>query len=77
MNINNYSPVKDMPNLKKDGGAVITTDNEALSAYKRQRKMQLDQKNQIAQYENDINTIRTEVNELKDLLKKFLNNDKG
>lgn len=46
-------------------GAIVNTDNVALQAYKKQREI-------VRRKEQEINTIRNEVNELKGMIAQLL-----
>lgn len=50
-------------------GVVLNTDKEALQAYKK-RKQKM---NQIDELENDVAGLKSDVNEIKQMLKELLN----
>ena len=74
MNINKFVQIKDSPTLYRDvhSKGLVNTDNRALEEYKAARKKRQKSKNAILQYENDINTLKNEVSEIKDSLKLIL-----
>ena len=51
--------------------AVLSTDQAALIKYKNEKK----QSNTIRKLENDLNFLRNEVNNIKELLGKYSNDD--
>ena len=58
-------------NLVRDNNskALLSRNYEGLKAYKIQKK----QMNQILEYENDINTLRTEITEIRETLAVIVN----
>ena len=64
--------IKEVDGYLKDetSGAVLSVDQNALDAYKRQRS----QRNSIV---SDINNIKQELGELKDLLSTIISSQKG
>ena len=74
MTINKFVQIKDSPTLYRDvhSKGLVNTDNRALEEYKAARKKRQKSKNAILQYENDINTLKNEVSEIKDSLKLIL-----
>ena len=78
--------IKDVDGFEKDStnGAVLSIDNRALYAYKEKRKNNLTMMNEIKnikKYHNqilyDINSIRQEFTEIKELLMNFISLQKG
>ena len=78
--------IKDVENFKKDGdsGALLSIDNRALQAYKEKRKNKLVMNNEInklkmqhSQISYDINNMKQELTEVKELLTNFLSLQKG
>ena len=65
-------PIKDVEGYKSDpeSGAVLSVDNRALVAYK------LKKRNQNAVLD-DINSIKEELGELRDMMKLILSSNKG
>ena len=66
-----YELVKDSPDLIRDTSnqAILNRDNKALKEYKQKKIMRLSQNNQIVQCQDDINTLK---NEIKDIKKMFV-----
>jgi len=64
-------PIKDTDGFKKDerSGAILSVDGRALHAYKMQRKKQ----NAVV---DDINNIKQELQELKEMLKLVISSQK-
>tara|TARA_B100001093_G_C26806795_1_gene1005838 strand:- start:1142 stop:1387 length:246 start_codon:yes stop_codon:yes gene_type:complete len=66
-----YLKVKDERNLYRDSNSkgIINTDNSALREYKKLREFRNENTRKINQYESDINSLKEEVTEVKDMLK--------
>jgi len=64
-------PIQDTDGFKKDveSGAVLAVDNRALQAYKMKRKQQY-------AVVDDINNIKQELQELKEMLKLVISSQK-
>ena len=62
------SIIRDLQN-----NALLTIDNKALNKYKLNKERAKNSKKRILEYENDINTLRNEVSEIKEALKLILN----
>jgi|TARA_R100000152_G_C6702125_1_gene131431 hypothetical protein len=64
--------IKDVQNYKKDEvtGAIVSTDRRGLQAYKKSRQSQ-------SGILNDINNIKQELGELKDMLNLIISSQKG
>ena len=54
--------------------AIISTDVAGLSAYKARKNKEREQANQLRQFENDINSVRQEMLDIKLLLQQILQN---
>ena len=54
--------------------AIISTDVAGLSAYKARKNKDREQTNQLRQFENDINSVKQEMLEIKLLLQQVLQN---
>ncbi len=54
--------------------AIISTDIAGLSAYKARKNKEREQTNQLRQFENDINSVKQEMLEIKLLLQQILQN---
>jgi len=65
-------PIQDTDGFKKDveSGAVLAVDNRALQAYKMKRKQQY-------AVVDEINSIKEELGELKEMLKLVISSQKG
>ena len=68
-----YAKITDNPKLIRDtfSQAIVTTDNDALAAYKAKKR----QSRQIQDMSEDINNIRDEMIELKSLLVQIVNKE--
>ncbi len=66
-----YLKVKDERNLYRESNSkgIINTDNVALQEYKKSRELRNENTRKIRQYESDINSLKEEVTEVKDMLK--------
>ncbi len=78
--------IKDVDGFEKDStnSAVLSVDNRALYAYKEKRKNKLTMMNEInnlKKYHNevsyDINSMKQELMEMKELLMNFISLQKG
>jgi len=65
---NNPGYVRDMSNK-----GIISVDNEALNAYRRQREYSKSQQNTVSALSEEINNIKHEMQDIKDMLTKILN----
>jgi|TARA_R100000008_G_scaffold68303_1_gene45496 hypothetical protein len=65
-------PIKDVEGYRRDpeSGAVLSVDNRALLAYKLKKRKQ----NEVL---DDINIIKHELGELREMLKLILSSNKG
>jgi len=54
--------------------AIISTDVAGLAAYKARKNKEREQTNQLRQFENDINSVKQEMLEIKLLLQQVLQN---
>ena len=54
--------------------AIISTDVAGLSAYKARKNKEREQANQLRQFENDINSVKQEMQDIKLLLQQILQN---
>jgi len=70
-----FAKIKDDSSIIRDlkNNALLAVDNKALSKYKLDKERAKNSKKRILQYENDINTLRNEVSEIKESLKLILN----
>jgi Mg2+ and Co2+ transporter CorA len=67
--------VKESPEFVRDtfNQALINRDNSGLREYKLAKKIRLDQKKQIEQCQDDINTLKKDIKEIKDMFSQILN----
>jgi hypothetical protein len=74
MSINKYVKVEDRTNLLRDMNSkgIVNIDNTGLLEYKKAKEKRVLKNKVILQYENDINTLREEVTDIKDSLKLIL-----
>ena len=74
MSINKYIKVKDNTHLLRDitSKGIVTIDNTGLIEYKKAKEKRVTKNKAILQYEDDINTLREEVIDIKDSLKLIL-----
>lgn len=74
MSINKYVKVKDESNLLRDinSKGIVNTDSNGLLEYKKAKEKRVLKNKAILQYENDINTLKNEVSDIKDSLKVIL-----
>ena len=74
MSINKNVKVKDESNLIRDinSKAIVSIDGNGLLEYKKAKEKRVLKNKAILQYENDINTLKNEVSEIKDSLKVIL-----
>lgn len=54
--------------------AIISTDVAGLTAYKARKNKEREQANRLRQFENDINSVRQEMQDIKLLLQQILQN---
>ena len=74
MSINKYVKVEDNTHLLRDMNSkgIVNIDNTGLIEYKKAKEKRVTKNKVILQYENDINTLREEVTDIKDSLKLIL-----
>jgi len=67
-------PVKDFKNLARDSetGAIINLDYNAYDEYLKRHRRAVHQKEIIEKNTNDINSIKTELTEIKTMIKTLL-----
>ena len=66
--------VKDEPGYVRDlnSRAILNVDSSGLEAYKLQKRARLNQKNQINRLTDDVNQLKEEMSEIKNLLVRLL-----
>lgn len=69
-----YELVKDSPDLIRDTSnqAILNRDTKALKEYKQKKIMRLSQNNQIVQCQDDINTLKNEIKDIKKMFGQIL-----
>lgn len=74
MSINKFIKVKDEKFLYRDANskAIVNNNVNALKEYKESKAKRSAKNTQILQYENDINTLKDEVTDIKNSLKLLL-----
>lgn len=74
MSINKFIKVKEEKFLYRDANskAVVNTNTTALKEYKESKLKRMAKNTQILQYENDINTLKDEVTDIKNSLRLLL-----
>ena len=70
-----YKKVENNPGYVRDSSTrgIISVDNDALVAYKRQREYNKTQQNTVSALSDEINNIKHEMQDIKDMLTKILN----
>lgn len=70
--------VKDHPNLRRDveSNAIINVDSDARKAYLNKRNKILEQIEKEKETENQINSMKEEISEIKKMLLKLLEKEK-
>ena len=56
-----------------DSGALLSVDHAGLQRYKRKIASDMKNKKQIGEMSDDINSLKEELNEMKNLLSTFIN----
>ena len=69
-----YAKVTGKENLVRDerNGAILNVDNNALKSYKMARNNRIKQLEKEEKMENEIDNIKSDVSEIKDLLKNLI-----
>jgi hypothetical protein len=69
-----YAKVTGKENLVRDerNGAILNVDNNALKSYKMARNNRIKQLEKEERMENEIDNIKSDVSEMKDLLKDLI-----
>lgn len=67
--------VKDSPEFVRDSynKALLNRDNSGLREYKQAKKIRLEQKNNILKVQDDINTLKNEIQDIKKMFGQILN----
>jgi hypothetical protein len=66
----NLIPVEGRPNLYRDknSGAIVNTDNLSYQQHLKHKKIIQDDKNRIENLEKDVNTIKDDLSQIKNLI---------
>jgi len=74
MSINKFVRVKDDITIARDveSKAIVNIDNSSLAEYKKIKEKRLAKSRKILECENDINTLKDEVTDIKDSLRLIL-----
>jgi uncharacterized protein (DUF342 family) len=74
MNDNYHLKVENYNNLVRDvrSNAIINTDKKAFDNYKSLKKSKSLEKMRMDQIESDLSSLKSDINEIKDLLKSLL-----
>lgn len=74
MNINKFVRVKDDITIARDtdSKAIVNIDSSSLAEYKKIKQKRIAKNQKILECENDINTLKDEVTDIKDSLRLIL-----
>ena len=69
-----YTKVENEPNYIRDNNSrgILNTDNKGLVAYKMQKQARFNQNNKINRLTEDVNELKSNISEIKNLLVSFL-----
>lgn len=69
-----YSKINDHPNLYRinNSKCIVNSDKSGYAEYMQKREVQLEEKQKIHQLEEDFATIKDDIDEIKDLLRRLL-----
>ena len=69
-----YTKVKDEPGYVRDMNSrgIVSVDASGLHAYKLQKRARLNQKNDITRLNQDVNQLKDEMSEIKNLIVRLL-----
>jgi hypothetical protein len=69
-----YELVKDSPELIRDTSnqAILNRDIKGLKEYRQKKNMRLSQNNEIVQCQDDINTLKNEIKDIKKMFGQIL-----
>jgi len=70
-----YQGIENHATLMRDthSKGIVNVDNESLLAYKKQRSISREQKNELLTLQQDLNNVRSEMTEIKEMLAALLN----
>ena len=68
--MSNYLKVEGHDSLVRDPStmAIVNTDRNALIAYQKKKQKLLDEKERISRHEQEINNIKSDISEIKQML---------
>jgi len=74
MNINKFVRVEDDKTIARDteSKAIVNIDSASLAEYKKIKQKRVEKNQKILECENDINTLKDEVTDIKDSLRLIL-----
>lgn len=70
-----YQGIENHTALMRDtsSNGLVNVDNESLLAYKKQRSIGREQKNELLTLQQDLNNVKSEMTEIKEMLAALLN----
>ena len=70
-----YQGIENHTTLMRDthSKGIVNVDNESLLAYKRQRSINREQRNDLLSLQQDLNNVKSEITEIKEMLAALLN----
>jgi hypothetical protein len=70
-----YQGIENHTALMRDTSSkgLVNVDNESLLAYKKQRSIGREQKSELLSLQQDLNDVRSEMTEIKEMLAALLN----
>jgi hypothetical protein len=70
-----YQGIENHAALMRDthSKGIVNVDNESLLAYKKQRSIGREQRNELWSLQQDLNNVRSEMTEIKEMLAALLN----
>ena len=71
----NYKKVKDNEHLVRDVSSnfIVNTNKSEYDDYLNRRKLKQNEKNKVENLERDLSTLRSELDEIKNLLRSLVN----
>ncbi len=69
-----YAPVKNYPDLAREmhGGAIVNRNRQALEGAKKQKAYIIDVRSKLNRAETEIETLKTQVSDMKEIFKTTL-----
>jgi hypothetical protein len=70
-----YQGIENHATLMRDthSKGIVNVDNESLLAYKKQRSIGREQRNDLLSLQQDLNNVKSEMTEIKEMLAALLN----